>query len=96
MSFIILILIIILLYAVLTKYSSMHKVILMTVFVLSMTTAFLIYGINVFKGSDTFVLLNTEMNLTVFVYACIIWFAADILVIFKIVKNYRKYIEVNS
>ena len=96
MSFIILILIIILLYATLTKYGSIYKVLFMTALVISMTAAFFIYGMDVFGKSDTFVILNTEMNRTVFIHACIIWSAADLLVIFKIIKNYRKYIAVNS
>jgi len=96
MSFIILILIIILLYATLTKYGSIYKVLFMTALVISMTAAFLIYGMNVFGKSDTLIILNTEMNRTVFIHACIIWSAADLFVILKIFKNYRKYTVVNS
>ena len=96
MSFIILILIIIMLYASLTKYGNLQKVLFMSILMICMTSAFLIYGFNVFKTEDAFVILNTEMNRTVFIYACIIWFAADLIVILKIIRNYRKYIEVNS
>jgi hypothetical protein len=96
MSFIILILIIILLYASLSKYSNLYKVIFMITLVTVMTSAFLIYGLGIFEKRDVLVILNTEMNRTTFFYACIIWFAADLLVIVKIIKNYRKYIEVNS
>ena len=96
MSLIILILIIILLYASLTKYGSIYKVLLMTVIVAGMTSVFLVYGIGIFRKGDIFILLDTRMNKTVFIHACIIWFAADILVIYKIITNYRKYIEVNA
>jgi len=96
MSFIILTLIIILLYAVLSKYSSIYKVIFMTAIVCGMTSAFLFYGIRTFGKGTVFVILNTEMNMTTFVYACVIWSAADILVIIKMVKNFRNYVEVNS
>jgi len=96
MSFIILILIIILLYASLSKYGSIYKVLLMTAVVSGMTAAFFIYGIGIFRESDIFVILDTQMNITAFVHACIIWFTADIIVIYKIIKNYRKYIEINA
>jgi len=96
MSFIILILIIILLYISLSRYSSIYKVLFMAAVVTSMTTAFLFYGMQIFRENEIFTILNTEMNMTVFIHACLIWFAADILVIFKIVKNLKKYNEVNS
>ncbi len=96
MSFIILFLIIILLYATLSKYGSIYKVIFMTLLTVGMTSAFLIYGIVVFRSSDVFIILNTEMNRTIFTHACIIWYAADLLVVLKIIKNHRKYKEVNS
>ncbi len=96
MSFIILILIIILLYATLTKYSSIYKVMFMALLVAGMTSLFLIYGITVFKSNDSFVILNTSMNKITFIHACIIWYAVDIIVFWKILKNHRKYKEVNS
>ncbi len=96
MSFIILLLIIVMLYASLTKYGSIYKILFMITVITSMTTAFFIYGIMVFDKSDLFEILNTGMNMTTFIYVCIIWFAADIIVIFKIIKNYRKYLDVNS
>jgi len=96
MSFIILILIIIMLYASLTRYGNIAKVMLITVLISGMTVAFLIYGIHIFGRGNSFVILNTEMNRTVFIHACLVWFAADLLVFFKILKNYRRYKEVNS
>jgi hypothetical protein len=68
----------------------------MTVFITGMTAAFTIYGLSVFNTTDSWVILNTSMNKTTFIHACIVWFAADIIVIVKMVKNYRYYIEVNS
>jgi hypothetical protein len=68
----------------------------MITLVTSLTSAFLIYGLGIFGKSDVFVILNTEMNRTTFFHVCIIWFAADLLVIVKIIKNYKKYIAVNS
>ncbi|PKL17357.1 MAG: hypothetical protein CVV49_11530 [Spirochaetae bacterium HGW-Spirochaetae-5] len=96
MSFIILLLIIILLYATLTKYSGINKVIFMTAIITGMTAAFAIYGLTVFKTADSWIILNTQMNRATFIHACIIWSAADLIVIFKMIKNYRYYIEVNS
>ena len=96
MSFIILFLIIIMLYASLSTYKSIYKVIFMTVFLSGMTSAFLMYGLKVFKTGDIFVILNTEMNMTIFIHACVIWVAADLIVFLKIIKNYRQYVEVNA
>jgi len=96
MSFIILLLIIILLYATLTKYSSRYKILLMTTVITAMTAAFMVYGLGVFDSTESWVILNTEINKITFIYACIVWFAADIVVIFKMIKNYRYYIKVNS
>lgn len=96
MSFIILLLIIILLYATLTKYSGINKVIFMTAVITGMTAAFATYGFSVFETADSWVILNTQMNRATFIHAVIIWSAADIIVIFKMIKNYRYYIEVNS
>ncbi len=96
MSFIILILIIILLYATLTKYPGIYKVIVMTALVTGMTAAFAIYGLTVFNTADSWVILNTQINKVTFIHACIVWSVADIIVIFKMIKNYRYYVEVNS
>lgn len=96
MSFIILLLIIILLYATLTKYGSIYKVLFMTAVITAMTAAFTIYGLGIFDTAESWVILNTQMNRATFIHACIIWSAADLIVIFKMIKNYRYYIEVNS
>lgn len=95
MSLIILILIIILLYASLSTYNSIYKVLLMTAIVSGITAAFIVYGIGIFRKGDIFAILDTQMNKTVFIHACVIWFIADIIVIYKIVKNYRYYLEIN-
>jgi len=84
------------LYASFAKYGSIYKVLFMTTLLTGMTSAFLVYGITVLGKSEVFVILNTEMNLTTFIHACVIWFIADMLVIYKISKNYRRYINVNS
>ncbi len=96
MSLIILILIIILLYATLSTYQSIFKVLLMTAIVSGMTAVFIIYGISIFRNSDIFAILDTQMNKTVFIHACAAWTAADLLVIYKIIKNYRHYVAVNA
>jgi glycerol-3-phosphate acyltransferase PlsY len=96
MSFVILGLIIFLLYATLSKYSSLFKTIFMIVIVLGITFAFPFYGLHFFSGSDVIVIVKTELNMNYFIHVCAIWFCADILVIIKIIKNYRKYLEVNS
>jgi len=96
MSFVILGLIIFLLYATLAKYGSLFKTISMIVIVLGMTSAFLFYGLHFFSDSDIIVIVRTELNMKYFVHVCAIWFCADILVIIKIIMNYRRYLEVNS
>jgi glycerol-3-phosphate acyltransferase PlsY len=96
MSFVILGLIIFLLYATLSRYGSLFKTIFMIIIVLSMTLAFLFYGLHFFSGSDIIVIVKTELNMKYFVHVCGIWFCADILVIIKIIMNYRRYLEVNS
>ena len=96
MSFVILLLIIFLIYACLTKYGSIAKVIIMSALIFGMTAAFLINGINSLKVSDSFSIVGTEINLIFFVHVCIVWFGADIICAFKIIKNYRYYLEVNG
>ena len=96
MSFIILILIIVLLYASLSGYGSIFKVLFMAALITGITSAFIFFGIQVFRKSNIFVILNTQMDLRTFIHACAIWIAADLLVFFKIIKNYRVYIAVNS
>ncbi len=96
MSFIILLLIVILIYATLSTYGSVIKVVFMSLLVTGMTVGFLLYGLHELTSVGTFSILNTKMNMTVFIHACIVWFAADIIVLYKIVTNYRFYIEVNT
>ena len=96
MSFVILGLIIFLLYATLSRYSSLFKTISMIIIVPSMTLAFLFYGLHFFSESDIIVIVKTELNMKYFAHVCGIWFCADILVIIKIIMNYRRYLEVNS
>lgn len=96
MSLIILFLIIIMLYATLSKYGSVSKVIVMSIFIFGLTLAFLLYGIRQLALHEIFQVLNTQMNLTVFIHACTVWFIADIIVLYKIVTNYRFYVEINS
>lgn len=96
MSFIILVLIIILLYALLTKYSSMHKVLFMILLVSGMTFSFLVFGLSMFSRNSIISILDTEMDMMVFIHVCIVWFAADALVIYRILKQYHKYLDVNS
>ncbi|MCL1865507.1 MAG: hypothetical protein FWF73_06830 [Spirochaetes bacterium] len=96
MSFVILGLIIFLLYATLSKYGSLFKTLSMIVIVLGMTFAFLFYGLHFFSESDIIVIVKTELNMKYFMHVCGIWFCADILVIVKIIGNYKRYLEVNS
>jgi hypothetical protein len=96
MSFVILILIIFFLYSMLTKYGSIVKVVAMQGLVFGMTSAFLIYGIRILEDKNTFMIFNTEIDKSSFIHVCIVWFLADMLVTFKIIKNYRHYVEVNS
>lgn len=96
MSLIILFLIIILLYASLSTYGNIFKVLLMTIAIFGMTSTFLVYGLDVFSRGDIFAILDTRMNKTLFVHACAIWFAADMLVLYRIIKSYMKYLEVNA
>lgn len=96
MSFAILILIFFLLYSVLTKYGSIVKVIAMQFIVFSMTSAFLVYGLGLLRKGDTFIILNTEIDKASFIHVCIVWFIADLVVTFKIIRNYRYYQAVNS
>jgi hypothetical protein len=96
MSFVILGLIIILLYATLSKYNSLFKTMFMIGIVLGLTLAFLFYGLHVLSEGDIIDLLDTKLNMKVFIHVCVVWFCADIIVIVKIIMNYRKYLEVNS
>jgi hypothetical protein len=96
MSFIILAVIIVLLYATFAKYGSVLKAFSVSLFITGLTLAFMLYGLTVFENNSVFTLLNTEMNMAVFVHACIVWFIADILVIYKIARNYRLYLSVNA
>jgi len=96
MSFIILILIIFLIYACLAKYGTMFKAAMMISVIFGMTAVFLIYGIYMFKITDVFSIAGTEINLVSFIHVCAVWTGADIICAFKIMKNYRYYIEVNG
>ncbi len=96
MSFIILILIIFLIYACLTKYPSMAKVIFINAVIFGMTAAFLVYGIVMFRASEVFSIVGTEINMVSFIHVCIVWFGADVICAFRIMKNRRYYLEVNS
>ncbi len=96
MSFIILLLIIFLIYACLAKYGSIFKVVLMITAIFGMTAAFLFYGINMLSLSDIFTIAGTEINLVSFIHVCVVWTGADVICAFKIMKNYRYYLEVNS
>jgi len=94
MSLVILCLIIILIYAALTKYSNLFKTISMIVIVLGMTLSFLFYGLNVLNRGELIAILDTNMNMKLFIHVCVVWFCADIIVIIKIIRNYKKYLEV--
>jgi hypothetical protein len=96
MSFAILILIFFLLYSVLTKYGSIVKVVAMQAAVFGMTSLFMIYGIRMLADGNTFIILNTEIDRVSFIHVCIVWFIADMIVTYKIIRNYRHYKEVNS
>lgn len=96
MSFIILILIIFLIYACLTKYDSMLKVAAMISLIIGMTVVFLIYGMYMFSSADVFSIAGTDINLVSFIHVCIVWAGADIICAAKIIRNYRYYLEVNG
>ena len=95
MSFVILALIIFLLYACLTTYGSLLKVIAISAVIYAMTAGFLFYGIRELGRGDVFSVVGTEINLTYFIHVCVVWFAADVVCTVKIIKNYRYYLEVN-
>ena len=95
MSFVILCLIIILLYATLSTYTGLLKTVSMILIVLGMTLAFLFYGLHVLSSEDMISILDTNMNMKLFIHVCIVWFCADIIVIIKIIRNYKRYLEVN-
>ena len=96
MSFVILGLIIFLLYATLSKYSSLFKTLIMIFIVLGMTIAFFFYGLYFFDENDIIVIVKTELNMKYFIHVCAAWLFADIIVIIRIIKNYRRYLEVNQ
>lgn len=96
MSFIILLLIIFLIYACLTKYGSVVKVAFMLTLIFGMSAAFLAYGIVMFGRTDVFPIAGTEINLISFIHVSVVWFGADIICAFRIIKNYRYYLEVNG
>lgn len=96
MSFVILLLIFFLIYASLSKYDSLLRVIYMSTIVFALTGAFIFYGIIKFKAAEVFSILDTTINMTVFIHVCVAWLVADLIVLSKIIKNYRTYIEVNS
>ena len=96
MSFAILILIFFLLYATLSKYDSLLRVIYMTMVVFALTFAFIAYGIFKLQYSESFSLLDTNINLIAFLHISAVWLLADLIVLSKIIKNYRTYVEVNS
>lgn len=96
MSFIILLLIIFLIYVCLAKYGTIFKAAVMISVIFGMTVAFLIYGIYMFRVTDVFSIAGTEINLVAFIHVCVVWAGADIICAFKIMKNYRYYLEVNG
>lgn len=96
MSFIILLLIIFLIYACLAKYGSIMKVAVMFALIFGMTAAFLLYGIQMFRTTDVFSIAATEINLLSFIHVCVVWTGADLICAYKIIKNYRYYLEVNG
>lgn len=96
MSFIILLLIIFLIYACLAKYGTMFKAVMMISVIFAMTAAFLIYGIYMFRLTDVFSIAGTDINLVSFIHVCAVWTGADIICAFRIMKNYRYYLEVNG
>ncbi len=96
MSFIILILIIFLIYACLAKYGSIFKAAAMISVISGMTAAFFIYGIYMFRVTDVFSIAGTGINFVSFIHVCAVWTGADIICAFKIMKNYRYYLKVNS
>lgn len=96
MSFIILLLIFFLIYACLAKYGSLVKVAVMLGIIFGMTAAFLLYGIHMFWITDVFSLAGTEINLVSFIHVCIVWTGADLICAYKVIRNYRYYLKVNS
>ncbi len=96
MSFIILLLIIFLIYACLAKYGTKLKATAMISVIFGMTAAFLIYGVFMFRVTDVFSIAGTDINLVSFIHVCVVWTGADIICAFKIMKNFRYYLEVNG
>ncbi|HOP28706.1 MAG TPA: hypothetical protein P5120_10510 [Spirochaetota bacterium] len=96
MSFIILLLIIFLIYACLAKYGTVLKVSVMISIIFAMTAAFFAYGIYMFRSTDVFSIAGTDINLVSFIHVCVVWTGADIICAFRIMKNYRYYLEVNG
>ena len=96
MSFVILALIIFLIYACLTKYGNMGKVALISAVICGMTAGFIYYGLKSLASSDVFTVVGTEINSVFFIHVCAVWIAADLICIYKIIKNYRYYLEINS
>lgn len=84
------------LYVCLKKYSSIFSVAFVVAVFFGATTAFLLYGVGMFKNGSTFMMINTEINSWGFWHFVAAWYIADMFVTYRAVQQYRMYVKVNS
>ena len=84
------------LYICLKKYSSIFSVVSVILVLFVATTAFLFYGLKMLSLADVFVVVNTEINAIAFYNFCAAWYIADIFCLYRAVKIYRQYVQINS
>jgi hypothetical protein len=82
-------------YICLKKYASLLSAAFTIFLLFAMTTAFLLYGLRMLSGADTFVVVNTDMDALSFCHFCIAWYIADLFCTYRVIRIYRMYVRVN-
>jgi len=95
MSFILLLCLVFLLFIMFMRYRKLYSVILMIAFLLGVTTAFLMYGLDTYHYSESIFLFNSRLPRNEFIHLMIAWYAVDFIASTVVVRNYREYRKVN-
>ncbi len=95
MSFAIFALIFLLVFLALAKYRGVLSVAGAFVLIYGLTTMFLFYGLSSFGSGDSFLLMGTDISRMSFYHLTGAWYAGNLVTSLLIIRNYRRYLEVN-
>ena len=96
MNFLALFLIIFLIAIVFKTYKSWPSVTAIIIFLLSLTSAALAYGLHRYSLDPTWSLVGQGITKSVYLHFMLVWYAFDIICAVKIIRTHLEYRKINN